>query len=170
MVVGSVGTEYSSTHYSLSILQSQQSTVANIVANMPKSIGHSKTYAAPGPRGHLVSGLVTLQELSVRSYLVGNAGSRPISEAKQPWACLVLRWGTTGEAHVLYSLNSLCQQQGDVGLSVPGHHSQQPPLQRRTYPKGNIGWTNGVLPMPCTSTPHSFSTKTGGMPPFLSRD
>ena len=48
-------------------------------------------------------GLVTLLELSVRSYLVGNAGSRPISEAKQPWACLVLRWGTTGEAHVLYS-------------------------------------------------------------------
>ena len=55
-----------------------------------------------------LSGLVTLQEFSVRSYLVGNAGSRPISEAKQPWACLVLRWGTTGEAHVLYSL-SFCQ-------------------------------------------------------------
>ena len=51
-----------------------------------------------------LSGLVTLLEFSVRSYLVGNAGSRPISEAKQPWACLVLRWGTTGEAHVLYSL------------------------------------------------------------------
>ena len=50
-----------------------------------------------------LSGLVTLLESSVRSYLVGNAGSRPISEAKQPWACLVLRWGTTGEAHVLYS-------------------------------------------------------------------
>jgi hypothetical protein len=50
-----------------------------------------------------LSGLVTLLEFSVRSYLVGNAGSRPISEAKQPWACLVLRWGTTGEAHVLYS-------------------------------------------------------------------
>jgi hypothetical protein len=55
-----------------------------------------------------LSGLVTLLEFSVRSYLVGNAGSRPISEAKQPWACLVLRWGTTGEAHVLYSL-SFCQ-------------------------------------------------------------
>ena len=39
----------------------------------------------------------------VRSYLAGNAGSRLISEAKQPWACLVLGWGTTGEAHVLYS-------------------------------------------------------------------
>ena len=52
-----------------------------------------------------LSGLVTLLEFSVRSYLVGNAGSRPISEAKQPWACLVLRWGTTGEAHVLYSLS-----------------------------------------------------------------
>ena len=47
-----------------------------------------------------------LVKLSVRSYLVGNAGSRPISEAKQPWACLVLGWGTTGEAHVLYSLPS----------------------------------------------------------------
>ncbi len=55
-----------------------------------------------------LSGLVTLLEFSVRSYLVGNAGSRPISEAKQPWACLVLRWGTTGEAHILYSL-SFCQ-------------------------------------------------------------
>ena len=47
----------------------------------------------------------------VRSYLAGNAGSRPISEAKQPWACLVLGWGTTGEAHVLYStlsIHSLC--------------------------------------------------------------
>ena len=54
-----------------------------------------------------LSGLVTLLEFSVRSYLVGNAGSRPISEAKQPWACLVLRWGTTGEAHVLYSLSFL---------------------------------------------------------------
>ena len=55
-----------------------------------------------------LSGLETLLESSVRSYLVGNAGSRPISEAKQPWACLVLRWGTTGEAHVLYSL-TFCQ-------------------------------------------------------------
>ena len=54
-----------------------------------------------------LSGLVTLLESSVRSYLVGNAGSRPISEAKQPWACLVLRWGTTGEAHVLYSLPNI---------------------------------------------------------------
>jgi hypothetical protein len=45
----------------------------------------------------------TSREATVRSYLVGNAGSRPISEAKQPWACPVLGWGTTGEAHVLYS-------------------------------------------------------------------
>jgi len=37
-----------------------------------------------------LSGLETLLESSVRSYLVGNAGSRPISEAKQPWACLDL--------------------------------------------------------------------------------
>ena len=48
----------------------------------------------------------TSGELTVRSNLVGNAGSRPISEAKQPWACLVLGWGTTGEAHVLYSIHS----------------------------------------------------------------
>ena len=46
----------------------------------------------------------TSRESTVRSNLVGNAGSRPISEAKQPWACPVLGWGTTGEAHVLYSL------------------------------------------------------------------
>ena len=63
-------------------------------------------FFAPGLCSRLLSGLVTLQESSVRSYLVGNAGSRPISEAKQPWACLVLRWGTTGEAHVLYSPKS----------------------------------------------------------------
>ena len=51
----------------------------------------------------------TSGELTVRSNLVGNAGSRPISEAKQPWACPVLGWGTTGEAHVLYSSSSyLC--------------------------------------------------------------
>ena len=48
----------------------------------------------------------TSGELTVRSNLVGNAGSRPISEAKQPWACPVLAWGTSGEAHVLYSLFS----------------------------------------------------------------
>ena len=49
----------------------------------------------------------TSREATVRSNLVGNAGSRPISEAKQPWACPVLGWGTTGEAHVLYSLYHL---------------------------------------------------------------
>ena len=53
----------------------------------------------------------------VRSYLAGNAGSRPISEAKQPWACLVLGWGTTGEAHVLYSNQPHTHSQG---LSLGG--------------------------------------------------
>ena len=48
----------------------------------------------------------TSGEATVRSNLVGNAGSRPISEAKQPWACPVLGWGTTGEAHVLYSFQN----------------------------------------------------------------
>ena len=48
----------------------------------------------------------TSRESTVRSNLVGNAGSRPISEAKQPWACPVLGWGTTGVAHVLYSFSS----------------------------------------------------------------
>ena len=65
----------------------------------------------------ILSGLVTLLEFSVRSYLVGNAGSRPISEAKQPWACLVLRWGTTGEAHVLYSLSSFGREAVEAGLA-----------------------------------------------------
>ena len=64
-----------------------------------------------------LSGLATLLEFSVRSYLVGNAGSRPISEAKQPWACLVLRWGTTGEAHVLYSLSSFGREAVEAGLA-----------------------------------------------------
>ena len=36
----------------------------------------------------------TSREPTVRSNLVGNAGSRPISEAKQPWACPVLGGGT----------------------------------------------------------------------------
>ena len=49
----------------------------------------------------------TSRESTVRSNLVGNAGSRPISEAKQPWACPVLGWGTTGEAHVLYSFSKM---------------------------------------------------------------
>ena len=54
-------------------------------------------------KGWLVEWLETTGKSPVRSYLAGNAGSRLISEAKQPWACLVLGWGTTGEAHVLYS-------------------------------------------------------------------
>ena len=54
-------------------------------------------YVQPGVRSE------TSGESTVRSNLVGNAGSRPISEAKQPWACPVLAWGTSGEAHVLYS-------------------------------------------------------------------
>ena len=71
----------------------------------PESIGLGNRLSfAPGPRVTL--GIASSLELSVRSYLVGNAGSRLISEAKQPWACLVLRWGTTGEAHVLYSLQT----------------------------------------------------------------
>ena len=75
--------------------------------------GGISLFFAPGPlvAAACLSGLVTLLEFSVRSYLVGNAGSRPISEAKQPWACLVLRWGTTGEAHVLYSLPKLLPSQ-----------------------------------------------------------
>ena len=91
-----------------------------------------------------LSGLVTLREPSVRSYLVGNAGSRPISEAKQPWACLVLRWGTTGEAHVLYSpilfANSGgragCQQGCTLGLSrATGYYHPTPGLSH------DGGWT-----------------------------
>ena len=57
--------------------------------------------------GRLVEWLETTGKSPVRSYLAGNAGSRLISEAKQPWACLVLGWGTTGEAHVLYSPYSI---------------------------------------------------------------
>ena len=65
--------------------------------------------------------LTPSEGLSVRSYQVGNAGSRPISEAKQPWACLVLTWGTSGEAHVLYSLSLIffrTPQRGGVHLPL----------------------------------------------------
>ncbi len=40
----------------------------------------------------------TSSESTVRSNLVENAGSRPISEAQQPWACPVLGWGACENA------------------------------------------------------------------------
>ena len=65
----------------------------------------------PGALLHVQPGVrnETSGESTVRSNLVGNAGSRPISEAKQPWACPVLAWGTSGEAHVLYSFQYLAR-------------------------------------------------------------
>ena len=81
-----------------------------------------------------LSGLETLLEFSVRSYLVGNAGSRPISEAKQPWACLVLRWGTTGEAHVLYSLSSFWREAVEAGLSWRDLAAARPARQPASQP------------------------------------
>ena len=38
--------------------------------------------------------------LIIRSYQGENTGSHPNSEVKHPWACSVLRWGTTRESQV----------------------------------------------------------------------
>ena len=36
----------------------------------------------------------------IRSYQGESTGSHPNSEVKHPWACSVLRWGTTRESQV----------------------------------------------------------------------
>ena len=41
-----------------------------------------------------------LSNLIIRSYQGENTGSHPNSEVKHPWACSVLRWGTTRESQV----------------------------------------------------------------------
>ena len=41
-----------------------------------------------------------LSILIIRSYQGENTGSHPNSEVKHPWACSVLRWGTTRESQV----------------------------------------------------------------------
>jgi hypothetical protein len=58
---------------------------------VPGPCGHSITVRARNPAG------VFCTVIMIPARMVGNAGSRPISEAKQPWACLVLRWGITAE-------------------------------------------------------------------------
>lgn len=40
--------------------------------------------------------------LIIRSYQGESTGSHPNSEVKHPWACSVLRWGTTWESQVTY--------------------------------------------------------------------
>ena len=72
----------------------------------------------------------TSREATVRSNLVGNAGSRPISEAKQPWACPVLGWGTTGEAHVLYSFHH-------------NHVPQHSEVRTSTRARVDLAWRHG---------------------------
>ena len=80
----------------------------------------------------------TSGEATVRSNLVGNAGSRPISEAKQPWACPVLGWGTTGEAHVLYSfLKHMAPASLRSARADGGGNSGQVPEQAR----GCVEWS-----------------------------
>ena len=41
----------------------------------------------------------------IRSYQGESTGSHPNSEVKHPWACSVLRWGTTWESQVMYVLH-----------------------------------------------------------------
>ena len=45
--------------------------------------------------------------LIIRSYQGENTGSHPNSEVKHPWACSVLRWGTTRESQVTNVFASL---------------------------------------------------------------
>ena len=46
--------------------------------------------------------LVRPSVLIIRSYQGESTGSHPNSEVKHPWACSVLRWGTTWESQVTY--------------------------------------------------------------------
>ena len=52
--------------------------------------------SAPVPAGQ--------SSLIIRSYQGESTGSHPNSEVKHPWACSVLRWGTTWESQVTYVL------------------------------------------------------------------
>ena len=45
--------------------------------------------------------------LIIRSYQGESTGSHPNSEVKHPWACSVLRWGTTWESQVTNVLHLL---------------------------------------------------------------
>ena len=93
------------THFTLSlfIFVFSQIILLNNIISLSYSIPIQRLFPCSQGKGWLVEWLETTGKSPVRSYLAGNAGSRLISEAKQPWACLVLGWGTTGEAHVLYS-------------------------------------------------------------------
>ena len=51
-----------------------------------------------------ISSILFTLTFSLRSYQVENTVSRPICEVKQPWACLVLGWVTTGETHRVVSI------------------------------------------------------------------
>ena len=48
----------------------------------------------------------------IRSYQGESTGSHPNSEVKHPWACSVLRWGTTWESQVTNVLPLLVQMAG----------------------------------------------------------
>ena len=54
----------------------------------------------------------------IRSYQGESTGSHPNSEVKHPWACSVLRWGTTWESQVMYVFAS-----EGLGFPIndPGH-------------------------------------------------
>ena len=66
--------------------------------------------------------------LIIRSYQGENTGSHPNSEVKHPWACSVLRWGTTRESQVTNVL--LLKTVGDGGI--------------RCYPKKWRGVRDGL--------------------------
>lgn len=48
--------------------------------------------------------IIHIHYFSLRSYRDENTVSRPICEVKHHWACLVLRWVTTGETHSVVSI------------------------------------------------------------------
>ena len=85
----------------------------------------ARAYAARASIGLWRAGLKTVRApiwaaaFIIRSYQGESTGSHPNSEVKHPWACSVLRWGTTWESQVTYVFGSA---RGRMGRS---HNTQR---------------------------------------------
>ena len=73
----------------------------------------------------------------IRSYQGESTGSHPNSEVKHPWACSVLRWGTTWESQVTYVF-WLRGIKPEITL-VPSHNTQRASdsVSLSRFPKGH---------------------------------